>query len=134
MDSILNSVKKSLGIDSEYTHFDPDIILGINSTFMNLNQFGVGPEAGFSISGSEETWSLFLGEATNLEAVKSYMYLKVRLLFDPPSTSFVIEAMERMIQEYEWRITVQAEPVIEATERLIQEYNSKVEPVSESTE
>lgn len=107
MESILSSIKKLLGIDEEYTHFDEDIIMHINSVMMILNQLGVGPNEGFSISDSSATWSDFLGEdLQNFQSVKSFVYLKVRLLFDPPSSSAAIESMNRMIGEYEWRLNV----------------------------
>ena len=104
MESILTSVKKMLGIAEEYEHFDVDIIMHINSVFLTLNQIGVGPEEGFYIFDKNDLWEDFLGDATNLEAVKSYMFLKVRLLFDPPLSSAVIEASNRMIAEFEWRL------------------------------
>ena len=115
MDSILTSIKKLLGITAEYKQFDPDLIIHINSVFLILKQLGIGPEQGFSISGEYETWDQFLPEgSTNLEAVKSYMHIKVKLLFDPPASSAVMEAMNRMASEYEWRLNVEAEsaPVI----------------------
>lgn len=110
MESILTSIKKALGIEKSYTHFDPDIIMNINAVLMTLNQLGVGPVDGFLIEGSDETWEDFLGDAINLEAVKLYMYFKVRLGFDPPANAFVVEAMQRQIDEFEWRINLQAEP------------------------
>lgn len=109
MNSILNSIKQLLGIAADYTQFDVDIIIGINSAFMALNQLGIGPVSGFSISDSSTTWFSFLGAATNLEAVKSYVYMKTRLGFDPPTNSFVIDAINRQISELEWRLTIQAE-------------------------
>ena len=115
MDSILTSIKKLLGITAEYKQFDPDLIIHINSVFLILKQLGIGPEQGFSISGEYETWKQFLPEGSeNFEAVKSYMYIKVKLLFDPPTSSAVMEAMNRMASEYEWRLNVEAEsaPVI----------------------
>ena len=115
MDSILTSIKKLLGITAEYKQFDPDLIIHINSVFLILKQLGIGPEQGFSISGEYETWDQFLPEgSTNFEAVKSYMYIKVKLLFDPPTSSAVMEAMNRIASEYEWRLNVEAEsaPVI----------------------
>ena len=108
-DSILTSIKKLLGITEEYEHFDQDIIIHINSVFMILNQLGVGPSNGFSITDKTAVWSDFISEGTNLESVKSYMYLKVRLLFDPPTTSAVMESMNRMISELEFRLNVSAE-------------------------
>lgn len=109
MESILTSVKKLLGIAENYTQFDVDIILHINATFMTLNQLGIGPEEGFSISSSAETWDSYLGEISNLEAVKSYMALKVRLLFDPPSGSAHLDALKRQTDEYESRLLIQIE-------------------------
>lgn len=109
MDSILTSIKKLLGIAEEYTQFDSDIIMHINSTFMILTQMGVGPANGFMIEDDISTWSEFLGEDTNLEAVKSYVYLRVKLLFDPPSGGSVADSMKRMIDEFEWRLNVTAE-------------------------
>lgn len=109
MGSILTSIKKLLGIDEDYTHFDGDIILHINSVFMILSQLGVGPTSGFLITGKDEEWTDFIGDTTKIEAVKTYTYLKVRLLFDPPSNSSTMDAMNRMIDELEWRLNTQAE-------------------------
>lgn len=109
MDSILTSIKKMLGITEEYEHFDADLIMHINSVFMILNQLGVGPSAGFSIIDKTTEWSEFLSDATKLQLVKSYMHLKVKLLFDPPLGSAVIASMEKQIAEYEWRLNVAAE-------------------------
>lgn len=122
MESILTSIKKLLGIEEDYTHFDTDIIMYINSEFMSLSQIGIGPETGFTISDKTTEWSDYLGEGTNFEAVKSYIYLNVRMIFDPPSSSFVIAAMERKIKEIEWRLLVQGGPetivVLEEGEEL----------------
>lgn len=104
MDSILTSVKKLLGIAEECTDFDADLILHINGVFMILNQMGVGPAEGYSIADETGTWSEFLDGSTELEAVKSYMGLKVRLLFDPPQSSTTMDAMKNMIAELEWRL------------------------------
>jgi len=106
MDSILTSIKKMLGIAEEYEHFDADLIMHINSVFSILTQLGVGPEEGFSIENKSSTWDDFVSENSNLDAIKSYMYLKVKLLFDPPLSSSVSESMNRMISELEWRINV----------------------------
>ena len=106
MESILTSVKKMLGITEEYTHFDPDIIMHINSVFMILQQLGVGPEKGFYIEDETSTWVDYLGAADQLHMVKSYIYMKVRLLFDPPASSAVMECMKQTIAEMEWRLNV----------------------------
>lgn len=107
MESILQSIKKLLGITEEYTVFDVDIITHINSVFLTLNQIGIGPSDGFSISDQTTTWDEFISDK-RLEAVKSYVYLKVRLLFDPPTGS-VLDAINRNIAELEWRLNVAAE-------------------------
>ena len=108
MNSILTSVKKLLGINAEYTHFDTDIIIHINSVLMILTQLGVGPEEGFVIENDKAVWTDFIPEADLMktEAVKTYVYLKVRLLFDPPLSSAVIESINRQISELEWRLYV----------------------------
>lgn len=109
MESILVSVKKLLGISEEYTHFDTDIMLHINSVFSILCQLGVGPKEGFSISGKDAVWKDFLPSDPRLEFVKSYMFLKVKLLFDPPLGSAVAESYNRQISELEWRMNVQSD-------------------------
>ena len=109
MESILTSVKKLLGITEEYEHFDADIIMHINSVFMILTQLGVGPAEGFSIRDKTATWDEFIPNGQHLESVKSYMYMKVRLLFDPPASSSVMDSMNRLISELEWRLNVAAE-------------------------
>lgn len=109
MESILTSIKKLLGITEEYEHFDPDIIMHINSVFTILTQLGVGPSEGFIIEDETSLWSDFIDDSTKLEAVKSYVYMKVKLLFDPPTSGIVTESMNRMIGELEWRLNVAAE-------------------------
>lgn len=113
MESILTSIKKLLGITEEYEHFDPDLIMHINSVLMILTQMGVGPSEGFSIEDSTSTWTDFVSDTNKLEAVKSYVHLKVKLLFDPPLSSSVVEAINRMITELEWRLYVAAESEVE---------------------
>lgn len=108
IDSILNSVKKKLGIVESYKHFDEEIILDINTVFMSLYQLGVGPPSPFMITGETETWDDFIGEGKN-EAVKSYVPLKVRLLFDPPQSSYLVNEVQDQIRELEFRMNVQAE-------------------------
>lgn len=108
MESILTSIKKLLGVPEDYTRFDDDIIMHINSVFLNLAQLGVGPETGFSIEDDSTEWSEFIDTVSNeqLHAVKTYIYLKVKLLFDPPLSSAVIESTKHMISELEWRLNV----------------------------
>lgn len=107
-DSILTTIKEMLGIAEEYAHFDSTIIRHINSAFMTLHQLGVGPK-GFKILSDEQTWYDFLGESDDLEAVITYVYEKVKLNFDPPSSAFVMEAMKEQSREDEWRLNAQAE-------------------------
>lgn len=109
MESILISVKKMLGISEEYKHFDQDLIIHINSVFLTLSQLGISPSDGFMIEDDSAYWDDFLEDPYQLQAVKSYMYLKVKLLFDPPLSSAVIESMNRQIAEYEWRLNLTVE-------------------------
>lgn len=104
--SILNSIKKLLGVADDYTEFDEDIITHINTAFLNLTQLGVGPQEGFSIEDDVAEWWDFIEDKAQLQAVKSYIYLKVKLIFDPPLSSSVIESINRMIAELEWRLNV----------------------------
>lgn len=113
MESILTSIKKLLGITEEYTHFDNDIIIHINSVLLTLTQLGVGPKEGFLIEDKTADWTDFIEDSVQLQAVKSYVYLKVKLLFDPPLSSAVIESTNRMIAELEWRLRLAAETTAE---------------------
>ena len=108
-ESILNSIKKLLGIVPEYTDFDQDITLFINSVFPILRQLGCGPKEGFTITDANTKWSDYIGDNKNLEIVKSFVYLKVRLLFDPPAASAHMEAFKQNISELEWRIKEECE-------------------------
>lgn len=110
-DSILLSIKKVLGAQSMLDDFDDDIKMHINSALMILRQLGIGPATGFSIHGSEETWSDFLGEDESLlEMVKSYVAMKVRIIFDPP-VGGALDALKSSIAEFEWRLNVAVDPV-----------------------
>lgn len=106
MDSILTSIKKLLGIAEEYEHFDSDIITHINTSLMTLTQLGVGPSEGFVIEDERAEWTDFLSESLQTESVKSYVYLRVKMLFDPPLSSSVIDSINRQISELEWRLNV----------------------------
>ena len=108
-ESILTSIKKLLGITEEYEQFDPDIIMHINSVFMILTQMGVGPSKGFRISDKTAVWSDYMTDDQNLDSVKSYIHLKVKLLFDPPLSSSVMECMKQLISELEWRLYTESE-------------------------
>lgn len=119
-DSILDSIKKNLGLAWDYTAFDPDVIMHINSVFSDLNQLGIGPVQGFMIEGRDEVWEDYLGNDLNLNSVKSYMYLRVRLLFDPPTNSFGIAMQEKQVEKLEWRLNVNRETT-EWTDPLVEE-------------
>lgn len=108
-ESILNSIKKLLGLSKDYDAFDTDIIIHINTVFMSLNQLGIGPSDGFSIVDKSVVWKDYILDSKDLEAVKTYIYLKVRLVFDPPLNASVLESMKQTIAELEWRLNVQAE-------------------------
>lgn len=109
MDSILTSIKKLLGMDEDYTAFDTDVIIHINTALAILCQLGVGPSNGFRIRDASSTWQDFVGDDPRLDDVKDYIYLKVKLLFDPPSSSAAIQSTEKLLSEIEWRLNVTAE-------------------------
>lgn len=106
--SILESIKKLLGIANTCKDFDTDIIIHINTVLMILNQLGVGEE-GFQIEGYTEKWSDFIEDKNNYSAIKSYIHLRVKLLFDPPLNSAIIDSIKESIRELEWRLNVNAE-------------------------
>lgn len=108
-ESILISIKKLLGISREYINFDTDIIMHINTVFVTLNQLGVGPSECFMISDEKAKWVDFIKDDKKLNAVKTYIYLKVKIVFDPSLSSVVMEANKQMINELEWRLNVEAE-------------------------
>ena len=116
MDSILTSIKKMLGIAEEYEHFDADLIMCINSAFMILTQMGVGPSEGFRIEDKESYWDEFVDPEVNLESVKTYVFMKVKLMFDPPTSSAVMESMKNILSELEWRLVVEVETPTISTE------------------
>ena len=108
-DRILPNIKKLLGMEENYTAFDTDITLFINSAIGTLTQLGIGPAEGFAIEDATATWTDFLGDDPRLNSAKTYVFLRVRLVFDPPSTSFVINALTEQMKELEWRLNVQRE-------------------------
>jgi hypothetical protein len=108
-ESILTSVKKVIGLAADYQAFDPDVVIAINGVFSTLNDLGIGPDEGFQITDDSATWDQYLGSDIRLNNVKTYMWLRVRMIFDPPTVSFVKDAMEKQIAELEWRINVQRE-------------------------
>lgn len=109
-ESVLKTVKKILGIEPTYDEFDIDIITHINAVFVVLQQLGVGPKTGFMITGDTEKWTDFIEDTTVLNMVKSYMYAKVRMAFDPPVQSGVKESLNEIIKEYEWRLNAAVDP------------------------
>lgn len=129
-DSILKSTKKILGLADDYTPFDLDVITHINAAFSLLDQLGVGQEGGFFITDDTAMWAEFLAPPNQLNLVKTYVFLKVRSLFDPPATSFLIEATEKQIKEYEWRLNVFREVVEHPYDELVppEVYPEEVSP------
>ncbi len=110
--SILTSTKKILGVAENYTAFDLDIIMHINDGLSSLNQLGIGPIEGFAIEDDSAIWDDLILPLTQLSMVKTYIFIKTRMLFDPPTTSFLIDAMNKQIQEHEWRLSVFREELI----------------------
>lgn len=108
MSSILESVKKALGINEDQNEFDPELIMHINTILATLTQIGVGSEDGFAITGKENEWSEFIPDEPKWSQVKTYVYTKVRLIFDPPQSSAAIDAMKKVADELEWRIYTEA--------------------------
>lgn len=114
IESILASIKKMLGIDNTYTAFDIDIIIFINSALMALQQIGVGPEDGLVITDRSTAWTALLTNDKNTESAKTYIYLKVKLVFDPPTSGFVVEAINKQLDELAWRLAVQTDiPIVD---------------------
>lgn len=110
--TILSSIRSALDADLD-EGFDQDLIMHINSVFATLNQLGIGPENGFEISTGNEVWSDFLNNDPKINSVKTYMYQKLRLIFDPPQNSFLVDALEKSTKELEWRLMVAKDPTIE---------------------
>ena len=108
-ESILTSIKKLLGITEDYDYFDQDIIMHINAAFMVLAQLGIGPSEGFLITDDTDTWSDFIDDSTNLGSIQSYVYMKVKLMFDPPQNSFTVDSMTKLVNELEWRLNIAAD-------------------------
>lgn len=111
LNSILNSIKGLLGIMPDDKSFDLEIILHINSVFSILRQLGVGPENGFRITDEDDQWSDFLSDEIRLAAVKDYMFMKVKIIFDPPASSATLESYKELIKEFEWRAQIEAETI-----------------------
>lgn len=110
-ESILLTIKRMIGPAMVSNEFDLDLVTHINSVLFDLNELGVGPKEGFAITGETETWEDFLGpDVKNLEAVKTFIFLKVKMIFDPPTIGGVINSYEKLIKEYEWRINVAVDP------------------------
>lgn len=110
MESILNTIKKMLGIEIDYEAFDVDLIVNINMVFNILNQLGVGPAEGFAITSETETWNDYMEDNPKLQMVKTYIYLKVKQVFDPNQNSGITQAFDAQIKELEWRLNVQVDP------------------------
>jgi hypothetical protein len=110
MESILITIRSMLDVDQDYDGFDTSIIAGINTAIFSLSQLGIGPDGGYSITGETETWSDLFDGVSNLDAVKSYIWLKTKMEFDPPTTSFLLESINRQLTQLEWRLMVEVDP------------------------
>ena len=113
-ESILDSTKKLLGPSADYTQFDQDLITHINTALMDLNRLGVGPSEGFSIKDSSAAWTDFVDDTTKIECIKTYVYLSVKLVFDPPLNASILASMERQLSKLEWTLNVAADNNSEA--------------------
>lgn len=114
-ESILNTIKQMVGVEQDYDAFDMDLVVDINSAFYSLRQLGVGPTEGFTISDDVAKWNDFVEDKSLLGLVKTYVYSKVRMLFDPPTNSFLTSSIEKQISEYEWRLNVAGEGTFSET-------------------
>ena len=108
-ESILKTIKKKLGLGADYDAFDTDVITNINTSLMRLGQLGVGPANGFRITGEFETWHDFIGNRIDLEGIKDYIYMKARIVFDPPSSAAALQALKEEVKELEFCLNVQVE-------------------------
>ena len=108
-ESILITIKKKLGLSKDYTAFDTDVITNINTSLMRLGQLGVGPTTGFRITGPDETWSNFIGDRIDLEGIKDFIYMKARIVFDPPASASALQALKEEVKELEFCLNVQVD-------------------------
>ena len=115
-ESILDSIKLILGVDTEYDAFDSEILMAINSSFMSLTQLGLGPAEGFKVPNKATTWADILGTRQDLESVRSYIGIKSRILFDPPANSYILQALQDSATEFQWRIRAQLEETTQLEE------------------
>jgi len=111
-ESILNTIKKMIGIEDDYDAYDTDIIVSINAAFGTLNQIGIGPDEGFSISDASTTWDAYTTEVTVLNLLKQYIYLKVKNVFDPSASSAVSTSYDNVVKELEWRLNMEHEKTV----------------------
>jgi hypothetical protein len=109
-DSILNDLKAALGLAEDHTAFDTELVMFTNSVLSRLTQLGAGPAAGFRITGSTETWTSFMGPGTKLDMIKGYMFMRLKLYFDPPEIGFVLTMMKEQIEKDEYLINLEVEP------------------------
>jgi hypothetical protein len=110
--SILTSTKKALGLSEDYTPFDPELIMHINSVLSEFHQLGIGPDAGFEITDETATWSDFLADDPRLNGAQSLLYLQVKMLFDPPTVGYVVTALEKQIEQKQWRLNTAREDIV----------------------
>lgn len=107
--SILNTIKRALGLEPDYDTYDLEVITHINSVFSTLQQLGVGTDEAYEIESADNKWEEFLENDKNLNAVKSYIFMRVKLIFDPPGNSFAVESLQKQVDQLEWRLNVYSE-------------------------
>jgi hypothetical protein len=120
-DSILKTTKKLLGLGDDYTPFDLDVIIHINTALSTLHDLGIGPANGFAISSESEKWVDFLGDDPRMSPAKSYVFLKVKHIFDPPTTGYLVQAHADIMKELEWRLNAIRESDIPFVETIVEE-------------
>ena len=113
MESILETIKTLLGGNIYGDEFDDELVININSVLSILTQLGVGPKTGYVITGESETWTDYIGDRQDIEMIKTYIYMKVRLIFDPPTNSFLADSIKNFCSEFEWRLNVEMETPVE---------------------
>lgn len=116
-ESILKTIKQLIGCPDDFEQFDLDLIVHINSSFATLTHLGVGPKEGYRITGADNVWSEFEDDAKKLSLIKDYVYIKTRLLFDPPISGSLMDSLKEQLKEMEWRLYMLYDPILEDDEK-----------------
>lgn len=116
-ESILKTIKQLIGCPDDFEQFDLDLIVHINSAFATLTHLGVGPKEGYRITGADNAWSEFEDDAQKLSLIKDYVYIKTRLLFDPPTSGSLMDSLKEQLKEMEWRLYMLYDTISEDDEK-----------------